>query len=41
MDVIAPSDFVLGSPIGKADGEVRGMPPVATQAWLESVWALR
>lgn len=41
VDVIAPSDFVLGSPIGKADGEVRGMPPVATEAWLESVWVLR
>lgn len=37
VDVIAPSDFVLGSPIGRADGEVRGVPPVATGAWPESV----
>lgn len=41
VDVIAPPDFVLDSPIAKADGEVRGMPPVATEAWLESLWALR
>lgn len=27
VDVIAPPDFVLDSPIGRADGEVR--PPVA------------
>lgn len=41
VDVIAPSDFVLGSPIARADGEVRGMPPVAVETCLESVWVLR
>lgn len=26
VDVIAPPDFILNSPIGRADGEVRGAP---------------
>lgn len=31
VDVIAPPDFIVNSPIGKADGEVRDLPLLNTQ----------